>query len=354
MSLTSELGRRGSPVRGYLESVAPLVAGVNRRSPFCSMCISALGLGSLTRSPTVNLSPESHARGAASILGAAFDYRVRFLFRPDPSHRFVAKKAYLFASKLEAKVLDSFFNNLDSYVEEVLRQEKVLSVSEEMVLSRYCLVLAQLDAVYRSGGVVSIPAPTPARQRSGWQYEPLLALPSDSLVKDLVALASSAQRTLEPLVSLARSGALPYHPNPGFVGSAPIGGADADFILDECLFEVKTTSLMTNGTVREALLQAIGYCLLDSDDRHGLRNVALYFGRHEWVKMWPLWSLIFPPAFAIKWSEARHEPDEADVKSRLDQLRDVMRRVVDGEQVDLEEALLLQQPAPRLISTIWS
>jgi hypothetical protein len=56
------------------------------------------------------------------------------------------------------------------------------------------------------------------------------------------------------------------------------------------------------------------------------------------VKAWPLWELIFPPADVIRRSHAGTEPTEKEVAARLDKLRELMQRVVDGEAINYEES----------------
>jgi hypothetical protein len=52
----------------------------------------------------------------------------------------------------------------------------------------------------------------------------------------------------------------------------------------------------------------VGYCLLDLNDRYGIRSVAVYFVRHEWMCSWPLWRLVFPPADVVRFAREGHEP----------------------------------------------
>lgn len=68
--------------------------------------------------------------------------------------------------------------------------------------------------------------------------------------------------------------------NPTFAGSIDVGGADADWIFGGTLYECKVT-IRERPFRRRDLLQAIGYALLDYDDRYHIRKVGWYFPRQR-------------------------------------------------------------------------
>ena len=107
-------------------------------------------------------------------------------------------------------------------------------------------------------------------------------------------LSRSVEIVFRPLIDIVISGSVPYFANPMFAGSIAIGGADADFVIGDTLFELKAIKALAPAAVRKALQQLVGYCLLDLDDRYGIRSVGVYFVRQEWVCSWPLWRLVFP------------------------------------------------------------
>ena len=78
--------------------------------------------------------------------------------------------------------------------------------------------------------------------------------------------------------------------NPTFAGSIDIGGADADFILDGCLWDIKTTKGQQGQSIW--LYQVLGYALLDYDDHFGVERVGLLFPRQDAAVQWPLPKLI--------------------------------------------------------------
>ena len=107
--------------------------------------------------------------------------------------------------------------------------------------------LAGLDAVYRSGGFFTDVSQKPTRQEV-------------SELQQLYALVPWKKFKPKKYVVF----------NPWFgEGSKKVGGADADFIVDTCLIELKTTKEMTKvlGHVR----QLVGYALT----REQIRDTSL-------------------------------------------------------------------------------
>lgn len=74
---------------------------------------------------------------------------------------------------------------------------------------------------------------------------------------------------------------------PVFAGSQWVAGADADLIVDGCLYDVKTRVDPRKG-LPAYLRQLIGYALLDWDDRYGLKSAGFYFARQGKWMSWPL------------------------------------------------------------------
>ena len=78
---------------------------------------------------------------------------------------------------------------------------------------------------------------------------------------------------------------------PTFAGSQFVGGADADLILDHCLWEVKTTE-NPRDRLTPGLRQLIGYALLDWDDAYELNRVGFCFSRQAAWTSWRLSDLV--------------------------------------------------------------
>lgn len=337
MSLTTELAKPSSPITQYLRFVGALVVDTGRGTPWAEPCKQLLGLEAFPGSPTVPMVPGADA----GMVGTAFDYRLRFHFAPCRVKDFVAWQGAALLRRLDPSTevpVARFFSNLDTLASTLSPAGHHLEADEERLLDAYCVVLAQLESVYRTRGGWLPHLPPTATSKARPNAEPLLQLAPESTVEDVVNLSHSASDAMSPLIPYVANGSLPYHPNPVFAGSSAIGGADADFIIATTIFELKTTKTLDAAAVRNALLQLLGYSLLDYDDEYGIRRVGIYFARHGWVKAWPLWELVFPPADVVQRSHAGTEPTEKEISARLDKLRGLMQRVVGGEAINYEDS----------------
>lgn len=204
-----------------------------------------------------------------------------------------------------------------------------LSDRDNRELIRRCVVLALLESVFRSGMYTHL-MPVPKHLNN---------LASDAVVADVEALHHSALTVFEPLAGSVRAGRVPYLANPTFAGSLAVGGADADMVIGDLLVELKTTKGLDGAALRSALLQLVGYCLLDYDDTCGIRRVGVYFARQELLQTWPVWMLVFPPAQVVAWVNAGTGPDDDTVDGHLTLLRSMMAAVTAGSTSDFTAAL---------------
>lgn len=78
---------------------------------------------------------------------------------------------------------------------------------------------------------------------------------------------------------------------PEFTGSRAVKGADADLIVDNCLYDIKTTTNPRN-KLTKVLRQLLGYVLLDWDDTYGLDHVGIYYPRQAASFRWPLTDMV--------------------------------------------------------------
>ena len=338
MSLTTELAQPSSPITQYLRFVGSLVADTGRGTPWAEPCKQLLGLDALPGSTVV-----PRVSGAdAAMVGTAFDYRLRFHFAPCRVKDFVAWQGAALLQSLDPSTepaLARFFSNLDTLASKLSPAGRQLKADEERLMSAYCVVLAQIESVYRTRGAWFPHLPPAGTGKTRPNDEPLLQLAPEAAVEEVVNLSRSASDAMSPLIPYVANGSLPYHPNPVFAGSSAIGGADADFIVATTIFELKTTKTLDAAAVRNALLQLLGYSLLDYEDEFEIRRVGVYFARHGWVKAWPLWELLFPPADVIQRSRAGTEPTYKEITVRLERLRGLMQRVVEGEAINYEDLI---------------
>lgn len=325
MSLAGHLKKSGSPVRQYVDLYATALASAKRGTPWGPSLQCVLRLDDLPpKEPQLRPKVETRLRGMA---GTAFDYRLR-LYLGDLGSLGAARAGAQFAAgRNEALVrrIPLFFANVEELARCLNTRSGQLSEGDERLVCRYCSVLAEFETVFRSG----VYRPTfPSKLGavpSSCRDEPLLAMAQGQVVDEVAMLSASVPSVFGPLLDAVQQGVWSFVSNPTFAGSLDVGGADADFVIGDVLFEVKTGVELSTAEVRKALLQLVGYALLDYDDSLAIRNVAVYFVRHEWTAMWPLWQLIFPLADVLRRAAEQTEPTEAELVDRLAIGREGMR-----------------------------
>jgi len=207
-----------------------------------------------------------------SLVGAAFDYRVRYFFTITPPDQFVAAHG----AGLEMQA--SFFNlatALTTFIENNNPCRELLPLKAEALLARYCYVLAMYESLFRAT-IVNSPL---FSLRPGASANEQLTLAPSADIADLVALAEAAAVALEQFF------VKPMIANPKFAGSNDVGGADADLIIENCLIDIKTTKSKSLG--RDDAYQLVGYTLLDYEDEYGISSLGFYLSRIPALITWP-------------------------------------------------------------------
>jgi len=138
-------------------------------------------------------------------------------------------------------------------------------------------------------------------------------------VADLVALGHDFAVDATPFKGM------PFSGNPTFAGSLDVGGADADFIIGDVLFDLKTVSDVASSGWRKWLTQIVGYTLLDYDDRWRIRGLALWLPRQRRVIGYPVGLFVLPLADLVK---GRTVDDEGAVAAGLARLRGGLRDLI--------------------------
>lgn len=311
MSLTSQLDRKDSPLRQFFEARLPNVKTMQRD-------YRAAGLA------TIVPSADNHP-GA---VGAAIDYRIRYFFAATPTQELVASsgadavETYLLKNEPVAEPFGrmsvhagpsqargrskstyppfvALAERLDALISEYepQRRHSLLPDDAEELLCRSCLVLADFEACRRRVRVLRPDHPLVQAGRQA-TLEQLLALPAPADVADVQRLAGAFVEGQGDL--LDRQAIL----NPTFGGSGFVGGADADLIVDNCLFEIKTT--VATSLRKLQACQLLGYALLDFPDEFQITRLGLCLTRQTARLEWPLQAIL---------DEAAGEP------VRLSQLR---------------------------------
>lgn len=277
-SLTGHLTKATNPVRAFLGDVLPAESA----KPFNDAIRSQLGGG--PRVVAARLAPWEH-----SLIGTAFDYRMRYWFDVPTTKPLVAAYGLLtldplttIESSLRAAG-EEFFERLPIFLRGLKPGGRRLDMGEEVELDRHCLVLALLDQVYRVGLRPGSPLMAEPWPRSADQ---LLAIARNEWLDDLREMAW----LFDECAGREGLAGRPTVLNPTFEGSGDMSGADADLIVGDCLIEIKSTIQLK---LRDpVLLQLLGYVLLDYFDEYCIRSVGLYLARHGVLLRWSLTQLI--------------------------------------------------------------
>ncbi len=195
-----------------------------------------------------------------AMVGTAFDYAMRLRLMQInriPSTAFTAAYAVGRDSK-RRKFMHDFW----------LRWGTVVTSSSIDSLLSDCIILAGLEAVYRSG--------------RDFGNDAIFSVdPAD--VDDLRSLVSLIDDNNEMWKRK------PLYLNPTFGESSTfVGGADADLIIDGTLIDIKTTKYLE--LKKEYLRQLIGYYILNlrEDDPYNVRSLGIYFSRHGVLLTFPI------------------------------------------------------------------
>ena len=275
MSLTSELSRKESWVNGFFKANFPGVVGFANRE------------GSALKSLGIKI--PSKRRDSARLVGTAFDYRLRMHFDaavPDSEERqdHCRKDVLLHGVARLTRTGSGLGTSTDAkWAETTARLLREIPTEDGDMQAKASIVLAWLDWGFRSGGkwshgLCAVAKAVGEHGGGGW----------DVLVAPICREYAAEAAEIDNLMRLVQ-------PPPArnmdcgvvFDGSRFVGGADADIILDGCLWDVKTTERPRRGFPL-ALRQLIGYALLDWNDTYGLEGVGLYFARQG---VWLRWNL---------------------------------------------------------------
>ena len=267
--LTAHLDNPASPVRRYIESVTPLISDAAGSSKDARTAKQLLGIDDLPALVTAN-----HPEANPGTVGSAYNYMVRLLLDRCEPRKFVAALGAAGVIALTAgrakPLIEPFFSGLEAFLDQAAPARRDLSGPELSALARYCVVLAMLESVFRTKTLFwDLPSPAP-----GPDGPALAAIANPSAVDAVVTLTTATSDTWAGWRPQVAEGG-PYVPNPTFAGSPAVGGADADFVLNGELLEMKTVQELTAATARKALTQAVGYALFDWDDENGIRSVGV-------------------------------------------------------------------------------
>lgn len=215
------------------------------------------------------------------LVGTAFDYLLRFYL--EQRYPFAVAQPWI-ASHAEflVKPHSGLHKRVTLILEDAKKQYDDFLTKGVVtdVLLRSCLLLAQLDPIFRRNAVV-----------------PDLGQINDGDVLDLRQLLASVRSEI-------------FHPqsvcllDPSFgAGSVLVGGADIDLVLDDTLVEIKTTKQPR--LQQDHYNQIIGYYLLSkvggidgAPSGHTIQNVAIYSARYATLHVFPIEKIASQATFA--------------------------------------------------------
>ncbi len=302
MSLTSHLNNPTSPIGQFIKQRFAQTARLTK--------IANPGLKSAdTIRPT-----QADSSYPYGLIGTAIDYRIRYAFDVTPYQRLVAWQGALELTTkpresdddtridwenfpmgvplpvdasgnpldmaegpYQFKLVKAFFDNLDAMLQAFQPVRRRLEPEAERTLDRYCIILSFFEQVYRSDAYRQGPLMQPTVKHT---VKELLAIPQDSWVDDLGVLFAQFYHRHHSLLSR------PHILNPTFLGSAYMGGADADLVVNGCLIDIKTSTFPQ--IKAEYLHQLAGYLLLDFDDKLHIDAVGIYMARQGVLFTWPI------------------------------------------------------------------
>lgn len=294
MSLTRHLSSKESPIRQFVYESAPQLALAGTRGRRGQEIASSFGFDELTTLKTQLAIPETvkDRQSHASVAGTALDYRIRMDM---PGFDFVETVAQ---RGLDILAADTSTVHRGKHIHKVLEMAlgfAYLTWKEEgrdpLSLDRASIPLAWCESIARIGPHEALTGALGRRIKREKTAVDLMLNVEDSLLFDIALM----RRAVEPLLdewNRSIEGGVQYVPNPRFLGSVAVGGADADWVVGDMLVELKTREEITRPWLRDTLFQLLGYALLDLDDSLGIRRVGILLPRQPYFAIWDLDDLL--------------------------------------------------------------
>lgn len=300
MSLTTEIRTKGTPVRRFFEEHFPNVNAVRKD------LVARAGDATITR-------PLESANYPWTAAGSAIDYRIRLAFPQASSYVLRWKDASPlsgFAVAIDSTLprpfpaeiaascgepygpfqswAGAFFEELHNLLGAAQANDsdpaKQPNAELEERLAQLCFVLGLYDSVHHGGPAIR----SPLYEKLNFPPGPFSVADALSLLcpprvtGDLVAMTTRFYDDQRGLLAAAH-----VELSPTFAGGSEIGGADADLIVNNCLIDVK--AMIDPATYSHPWpWQLLGYWLLDFEDAHELKSVAIYLARQARLIEWPL------------------------------------------------------------------
>jgi hypothetical protein len=287
MSLTSELDDAKSPLAAFMS------AGFPQTRDLSASLRAACPSGAEPLRPE----PPDGQRIAWGTLGAAIDHRLRYAFsnsrEPSESVQHGMATAPRLARPDARHAIRQARDELALMLSQVIAKEcpadrarpVPLPPRAEAELARICYAMAWFEEVYRSQRLW--PGTPLGDARPDLTIDQLLAAVPVYAVDDITAQVKLA----DPALTQLRATHPPeqVHAGPTFAGSPDVDGADADadadMIIDDLLIEIKSTATPSRLGKRD-FYQALGYVILDYDNRYRIGRLGFYLTRFGRLITW--------------------------------------------------------------------
>jgi hypothetical protein len=298
MSLTRNLSSKESPIRQFVHESAPQLALAGTRGRRGQEVASSFGFDELNALETQLAIPEAvkDRQGHATVAGTALDYRLRMDL---PDFNFVETVAQ---RGLDILAADAGAVHWGKHIHKMLEQALGFAYltwrdqnSDPLSLDRASIPLAWCESIARIGPHEALSGELGRRIKRAKNAVDLMMSIDDALLFDIALM----RRSVEPLLDEWNRGieaGVDYVPNPRFLGSVAVGGADADWAVGDMLVELKTREEITSSWPRETLFQLLGYALLDLDDSLGIRRFGILLPRQPYFAVWTLDDLLLEDA----------------------------------------------------------
>ncbi len=295
MPLTSHLKDTKSPIRQFILGSAPRLAVAGTRGREGKDAAASFGFDSLTEtSVTLPFPATLNKKIHASTTGMAFDYRARMALTDLRVSDTTAQTGLRILKRQRRHIPNGrhVYRVLNSSVKIA---EKRARNGDDADMSRFAVVLAWSESMYRAGPAMALNGSLGTKLRESRNREDLLRAISPLMIQDLTSLVEGSRAQLEGWRAAVHRGAN-LVANPTFIGAPLVDGADGDLVIGETLVDCKTTEAVSNPWIRETLFQLIGYAILDLNDAHRIRNVAIWLPRRQAYQSWSLDELFGSPA----------------------------------------------------------
>lgn len=209
-----------------------------------------------------------------TLMGTAFDYAFRYMI--SKNFRLTSLVAYR-----GAKIFGSS-NEVDA-----LRTLIDMTNKDNSRIAETSIILSWYEQLFRSG--ISHPQYESVKgfaqpETPDAILESLRSAVRQHEIDDINNLLESAKRIFSDEIMEIDYRQLTWYPNPTFTGSEFVGGADADWIIGDTLYDAKC-SWKRQPMTTDMLHQVMLYQLLEGRDNNqsSIKSVAIYFPRHEHV-----------------------------------------------------------------------